>query len=114
MRFWFDVGQLIGTALLGVYVYVSNRHRVTNKRISETDDRVTALEKKIDKRCLEHQAQTERIGAELRHLPSTADIRDLSAQLTVLTEKLGHLDGRLTGINRAVDLLNQHHINGGK
>ena len=42
--------------------------------------------------------------------PSREEIRALSEQIGTLTEKLATIDGRLTGINRAVDLLNQHHL----
>jgi len=45
--------------------------------------------------------------------PTRPEISALTAQLQSLGQKLSHLDGRLTGVNRAVDLLNQHHLNKG-
>ncbi len=43
-------------------------------------------------------------------LPSRDEVRELSDKIGRLSEKLGRVDGRLIGINRAVDLLNQHHL----
>ncbi len=42
--------------------------------------------------------------------PTRDEVKDLSDKLGGLGEKLSRIDGRLTGINRAVDLLNQHHL----
>ncbi len=43
-------------------------------------------------------------------LPSRVEFVELGNKIERLSEKLGTVDGRLTGINRAVDLLNQHHL----
>ena len=65
------------------------------KKKEKTDTRVGAIETGVHK------------------LPERSELQELSNKIGRLTEKLGKLDGRLTGINRAVDLLNQHHINSG-
>jgi len=51
-KFWFQVAQTLITAALGVYVYISNRNRVTNERIS-------SLERDMDTRIDGH---TERLA----------------------------------------------------
>ncbi len=43
-------------------------------------------------------------------LPTRTEFQDLSGKIEKLTEKLGKVDGRMIGLNRAVDLLNQHHL----
>lgn len=50
------------------------------------------------------------LGENVHSLPPRSELKDLSDKIGSLSEKLGHLDGRLSGINRAVDLLNQHHL----
>lgn len=54
------------------------------------------------------------VESDMGKLPERRELQDLSVQIVSLTERIGRLDGRLSGINRAVDLLNQHHLNGGK
>lgn len=46
----------------------------------------------------------------LAKLAGKEEVRALSETVSRLTETVGNLNGRLTGINRAVDLLNQHHL----
>jgi hypothetical protein len=60
---------------------------------------------------------TSRLGtleADVHALPARPEVQALGDKIEKLTEKLGHLDGRLTGINRAVDLIHQHllRVNG--
>jgi len=50
------------------------------------------------------------LEANVHALPSRAEFICLSKDIKDLTEKLGTVDGRLGGINRAVDLLNLHHL----
>lgn len=45
-------------------------------------------------------------------LPTREEVLELGKTISRLTETVGNLNGRLTGINRAVDLLNQHHLRG--
>ncbi len=122
MRFWFDVAQLTGTLAIGLYVWWDRRKKNNDKRFSDLEkkvvehsaslgDMIAASEKKetdCDRR-LQRITQLER---DVHHLPSREELSDLSNKIGSLTEKLGTLDGRLTGINRAVDLLNEHHIKG--
>ncbi len=50
------------------------------------------------------------LETDVHALPSRMEFIDLTNKIERLTEKLGTVDGRLGGINRAVDLLNQHHL----
>jgi len=63
---------------------------------SETSGEIRALKSKIEK------------------LPDREEIREFSREVGKLNNALGELKGRLTGIGRAVDLMNQHLLNNGK
>ena len=85
------------------------------KMVGDHDNSVESLEKDEEERkadCKEHHQRTKMLELGIRELPSRDELNTLSKNIGDLTEKLGKLDGRLTGINRAVDLLNQHHLNG--
>ena len=122
MRFWFDVAQLIGTLLIAVYVWWSNREKVTAGRFlkleKEVAERITS--EALDKRCATHLERTARaestitqIKAEVTHLPSHHDLEQLSLRIGTLGGQMERLSGRLEGINRAVDLVNEFLINQG-
>lgn len=125
LRFWMDVGQTVGTVAIGVFVWWDKHRTKIAKRFADLETwkgehvpRVDALETAIEEmqeKCSSHQGQTGQLDrgmisvqAELRHLPGKHELDTLSVRISDLTEKLGNLDGRLTGINRAVDLMNQH------
>lgn len=126
-RFWIDIGHTCLTLALGGYVWVDKRQVKTTERFSKLETWQTEhapaiktlieAEAKREAGCEKHKERTEKLELDqkemqidIRHLPSRQDLADLSKQIGGLTEKLGTLDGRLTGINRAVDLLNQHHL----
>ena len=120
MRFWFDVLQLAGTAAIGAYVWWDRRKKANEKRFCALEEVVSshavslgsivAAKEKKDLDCERRLLRITELERDVHHLPSREEISKLSDQIGSLTEKLGTLDGRLTGINRAVDLLNQHHL----
>lgn len=61
-----------------------------------------------------HEQRIKDVESDVAKLPDKTDVKDLSNKIEILTGNLGTFSGRLEGINRAVDLLNEHHINGGK
>ena len=128
-RFWFDIAQFALTGAIGFYVWFSNRARINHKRFVDLEKsvnkKITAAEAQemLDRQlpdCEEHQAQTQkleattiRLGAEMRGMPSREEIRSLTKSVSSLSSKIAKLDGKFEGVNRAVDLINEHLINQG-
>lgn len=130
-RFWIDIGQTLATVAIGVYVWWDKRQTQGVKRINrieawqvEQGPKITALAELVTDRngkCSDHEKRTNQLEkdhqvmqANIQNLPDKDDLAELTKQIGRLTEKLATVDGRLTGINRAVDLLNQHHLGIGK
>jgi len=115
-QFWllaFQACHLIITGVLGVIVWLSGRQRVTMARITE-------LEEKIDARMGGHVSRMDGHGTRLtclesdvRHMPTQTDLANLSTQISRTNGLISELGGRLTGINRAVDLINEFLIKRG-
>lgn len=128
-RFWFDVLQLVGTIAIGIYVWWANREKVNSSRFRGLQDQVTEkigreevrqIMTKHEAACHRHREQTGNLDATLRglqsevhHLPSRSEIKGLNDNITDLAGKMGKLEGRLEGINRAADLMNEFLINQG-
>ncbi len=129
-RFWMGVAQLVGTLAIGVYVWWSNREKITNKRFRalETDvakkTSAAAVQSLIEKhvpgcpnvsRTAAVDGKLTRLEAELRSMPGRTEIQHLNDNMSRLSNDMGKLQGKLGGINRAVDLINEFLINqGGK
>ncbi len=116
LRFWFSVVQWLLTLAIGIYVLFDKRKKriaALETTVRDQGKSIADLEKESDKRdenCGNHKKRTSVLEIDIRDLPSRTELSDLAKMIGSLTEKLGTLDGRLTGINRAVDLLNEHHL----
>jgi hypothetical protein len=92
-----------------------NRKKAVEKRFAK-------IEAVFEKRCATRKTQIETLeknGASLKmqleHMPNHQDIKELYGRMDLLNGSLSELNGRLVGINRAVDLINEFLINqGGK
>lgn len=105
-----------------IYTWWVNREKVTAKRFANVEREVAkrlslsehqVLDEKQKKQCEEHERRTgkaeqdlRRLEAEIRHLPTSRDLSDLNG-------KLSSIEGTLSGLRRAVDLMNEHLLNGG-
>lgn len=55
-------------------------------------------------------ADVEALKLQVAKLPDRKEIQEFTNNVVSLNSALGELKGRLEGINRAVDLMNQHHL----
>ena len=130
-KFFLDLVQNISTVGIAVYVWWSNREKVTSQRFAALEKEVAERLKKEDLEtakkardlhCTEHRQKTaaleqvyNALHIEVTRLPDRREITNLDSSMKALAEKLGNLDGRMSGINRAVDLINEFLIEqGGK
>ena len=130
-KFWLDIAVLIGVAANTLYTWWANRAKVTSRRFAalekEVAERISKEDFKDAKRqkdqdCAKHKDETKgleqayhTLSREVDKLPSRSEIKELSDSMRTLTEKIGNLDGRMSGVNRAVDLINEFLIEqGGK
>lgn len=103
-RFWMGIAQLAATVLIGVYVWWSNREKVTNKRFRSLEDRQTASE-----------ADMKKLKERVDSRPPCMHHGDFDARLAEVKEGVSNINGRLVGIGNSLDLIQQHLISqGGK
>lgn len=100
---WWPVILFVTQALQGWFIWSLKQQFISRADCKDCKkDRDTEDAKASDK--------VENLKDGVARLPTREEVRTLGETISRLTEKLGHLDGRLSGINRAVDLLNQHHL----
>jgi len=104
LRFWFGIVQFILTAGVWVYVWLSNRQRATTKRVQD-------LEKLTLERLQEHDGWLNRLDTKLKYIPTRDDHSKLSDRIEDLHGDLHEISGVLSGLRRAVDLMNEHLLN---
>ena len=119
-RFWMDMANLAWGLAVCVYVYFATRRKVIDQRFTKVDGDIKSLGKDIDKRCGTQCGRIDgleknnlELQLKIEHVPTHQDIKELSERITTLHGTLSELNGRLGGINRAVDLLNEYHLKPG-
>lgn len=95
-RFWADIGQWVFNCLVAVYLWFARKHTATVGR--------------IDAACEELDEHGREIGLLKAH-PSHGQTERLIKKVDRLSDDVSEVKGRLAGINRAVDLMNEHLIN---
>jgi hypothetical protein len=102
--FWFGLIQMIFNALISVYLWINRRYQATNKAFSACRNEMTG---RIEK----SETSLVRIETDLTHMPGQKQFDALGKDIRSLTRELGELKGRLEGINRVADLMNEYLIN---
>jgi len=121
LNFWFHVFSWLLAGAAALYARHASRNKKTEDRQAAIEQRQTTIEQKlagID--CPAHEARTEgleksviELRTELGHLPTQQQFTQLNQSISTLNGSLQKTAGRLEGVNRAVDLINEFLINQG-
>jgi len=128
-KFYLDIAQFAMTGALGVYVWISTRARVNQKRFRELEKSVEQkisgddVQAMLDQQLpdctepLSHlravEAIAARLGTEIRDRPQHQDLAKIGRDLSQIYSKVALLEGRFEGIDRLTNLLNEFMLNQG-
>lgn len=87
-KFWLAVMNFAVTLLVGIYVWSSNRHRVTNERIGE-------LEKGIDVRLDAHDSRLATLEGQVRAAPTHTDLAEIHEKINRVAQCSARMEGEL-------------------
>ena len=102
LRFLLDLVLVAGMCAVAYYTWWASRMNANKTAIKRVDERVHEVEGRV--------AEVER---ELNHMPTHADISELSSRIGDVHGDLREIKGSLKGLSRAVDLMNEHLIRQG-
>lgn len=96
-----DVAEFLLVGAVGLYAHINTRGRVTEDAMRKEVARVDGVLK-------EQSAEIATVRENQRVAPTHNDIEELGRRLGELHGDIQKVDGRLEGIGRSVDLINQH------
>lgn len=96
----FQVLQFLLTCGVGFYVYMSNKDKVTN-------DRITRLEQDIDQHLDKHAERIAKIEARAESAPSKQDIAELHNKVNEVGRCVSGLQGEFKATNRTLALIHE-------
>lgn len=102
-KFLFQIAQFVMLCVVSFYVYMSNKDKVTNDRVSELQDDIQS----------KHEDHGKRI-AKLEEGPTHDDLGDLHDRITDVGRSVSSLTGELVGIKTTLNLVHQYLLNSKK
>jgi hypothetical protein len=87
-KFWIDLAQTFFTGALGVYIYMVNRERVTNRRIKELEDT-------LEERLNDHASRLAKVETTCCTTPSQTQ---LHTELGKVYERMNRIDTTLNDL----------------
>ena len=130
--FAFNIFTFVVTSTVGIYTWRSNKQKVTNERFDAQDQRITGIETSIKLDTAKNETASK--VADARHLAIVKRLDEISAEVGrhadckyhqgfedrldkmngSINKIEGVIEGRMEGIGSALDLIQQHLLNGGK
>jgi len=92
-RLWADIGQWAFNVIVAGYLWFQRRNQATVAQVDQSKEDILVLK------------------VEQKALPSQKQIAEMAREFKRFIQEFGEMKGRLDGINRAVDLINEHLIN---
>lgn len=100
-KFLLQLLEFIVVGACSVYVYIANKNRVTNERISEME---SGLEAKIDS----HGERIAHLEAHAEGAPTHGDLGDLYSKVNAVDQKVSAQGGKLDAIDATVRMILSH------
>lgn len=99
-KFLFQVLTFLMTAAVGVYVYMSNKDKVTNDRIGKLEE---DLDNKLDGHIERIVALETKADNSLTH----NDLSDIHEKINGVSNKISELSGQFSGTKNILDLIHK-------
>lgn len=103
--------QFLITGAIGFYVYIANKNRVTNERVTAIKDgidaRLISIETDIDNKLENHGSRITGVETTVRHLPTTRDISELRNMVADVSGKLSGVTSEVSGIHNLLKPLQE-------
>lgn len=93
-----QVLSIVSSALVALMTWWVSRSRARREELDEVNRAMAAVERRVSA-----------LEVEIQHLPDhSGDMDRISANIAEFSRSLGELNGVVSGLRRAVDLMNQH------
>jgi len=128
-QFYFNIFQFVFMCVIAIVGWWRTRETADTAKLAAVADAMDAKLKEAraarDTQCQTHKQETSRVTQEchliqvsLARLPSDDKIIAIHKRLDVLVQNFsnfqGEIKGELKGMSHTLDLLQEHHINGGQ
>lgn len=113
---------------VGLYVWLSNRNRVTHARITELQEKtsrsvkelkdefsrdIKGMENEVDTRLGGLDQQLARLEEALKAAPDREELRQIHVRINEVSAQVTRLEGEFAGANHTLKLIHEYLLKGG-
>lgn len=129
LDFWLKFTNLAVTIGVGIYVWLTNRHRVTNSSITklredttnginglraDTKKDIERLRDDFDDRLDKNATNIARLDEASRHIPTHDDLKRIHARIDEVSGGINRLEGQFVGASSTLNLIHEYLLKGQK
>jgi septal ring factor EnvC (AmiA/AmiB activator) len=105
LAFWFDLIQVVIMAVIGLYAWLSNRHKANSSSIENMRSELSKELNGIDDRLIS-------VEKDVQHMPTHEDMATIHSRVNETAQRLTSMEGELKQINNTMQLMHKHLLNG--
>jgi GTP-binding protein EngB required for normal cell division len=106
-KFAFQVLQFLLTGGIGVYVYLTNKDKVTNERIS-------TMEKAQTETNLTHSSRLAKLEMRVEQSPTHQDLSNIYTKINQVSDCVSTLEGKFETASHTLNLIHDFLLRGSK
>ncbi len=99
-KFAFQVLQFLATGAIGIYVYMSNKNKVTN-------DRITEFQKDVDGKIDNHSERLAKVEVRAKKSPTHDDLSKLHEKINEVSTCMNRMEGESKVTRRILNLIHE-------
>jgi len=99
-RLGFSIAAFILAASANIYAWWASRSKARRDEVDESLQQISSRLQALER--------------DMYHSPSQQQIQDLHNRVGEVQREIGQMSGKLDGINRLADLMNEHLLNEGR
>lgn len=122
-KLYFDIGQLVLTVLVWLYVWLSQRDRVTNRRFivlekellkrmedmrDSMDIRMGSMREDVNTRLGSHSNRITRLETVCDKAPNHQDLGLVYSDMKAIGSKVDDLTGQMKGVQKSLSMIETH------
>lgn len=107
LKFGFQVLQFLLTGGIWIYVYLSNKDKVTNDRIGKLAD---GIDEKIDG----HGERISKLETHVTGSPTHDHLAEIHEKINLVGKDIGTLSGEFAGVRNLLNTIHHHLLSGGR
>lgn len=110
-RFWLDIAQWALTGVIGFFLLMEKRQRVSTRVIDALKTEIRTMDSAHHLLLNEHEKRLSVVETECRTSPNHGDLAEMYKRINEVSDGMSDMAGEMRGMRRSLDMIHQHLLN---